>query len=136
MDTPQQNTGYLIVNVSTARGAIPLEGATVTVYDSEAEGDPIVIRVSTDNSGKTDRLALPAPDRDLAMAPGRAKPYSTYMVEAIKDGYYTVTNNGVPIFSGITSIQPVQMIPLAEFNSESVYPRSGIEIDESENPQL
>lgn len=132
----EQNIGYLIVNVSTARGAIPLENASVTISDSEAEGNPIVTVVSTDNSGKTPRIALAAPNRSISMQPGTEKPYATYLVEIEKQGYYPVSNNGVPIFSGITSIQPVEMIPLSESDSGSIYPRSGLNISENENPDL
>ena len=132
----EQNIGYLIVNVSTARGAIPLENASVTISDHEAEGNPIVTVVSTDNSGKTPRLALQAPDRANSMSPDKARPYATYLIEVVKEGYYPVTDSNVPIFSGITSIQPVEMIPLAENNSDNVYPRSGMNITEGENPDL
>ena len=61
----EQNIGYLIVNVATARGAIPVGGAAVTVYDADSEGRPIVASVVTDSSGKTPKLALAAPDRSI-----------------------------------------------------------------------
>ena len=131
-----QNPGYLIVNVSTARGAIPLADASVTVFDSDAPENPIVTSVVTDNSGKTPRIALPAPDRDISMRPGNEKPYASYLIEVEKEGYYPVTNSGVPVFSGITSIQPVEMLPLSDHNSENIYPRFGLDIPESENPNL
>ena len=130
------NIGYLIVNVTTARGAIPLEDASVTIYDSDAPGNPLVTSVVTDNSGKTPKISLPAPDRDISMRPGTAKPYASYLIEVGKEGYYPVTNSGVPVFSGITSIQPAEMLPLSEHDSANVYPRSGLDIPENENPQL
>ena len=52
------------------------------------------------------------------------------------EGYYTVTNNGVPVFEGVTSIQPVEMIPLADKDSKNVYPRGSLEIDENEPQNL
>ena len=132
----EQNIGYLIVNVSTARGAIPLSGASVTVFDNSAEGNPLVTVVSTDTSGKTTRIALPTPDRSESKSPGTKKPFATYMVQVSHEGYYTVTNNGVPVFEGVTSIQPVEMIPLADKDSENVYPRGSLEIDETEPQNL
>ncbi len=132
----EQNIGYLIVNVSTARGAIPLANASVSISDTEAEGNPIVTVVMTDSSGKTPKISLSAPDRNISMQPGSKKPYASYLIEVVKEGYYPVTNNGVPIFSGITSIQPVEMLPLAEKDSENIYPREGLNISESENPNL
>ena len=132
----EQNIGYLIVNVATARGAIPVGGAAVTVYDADSEGRPIVASVITDSSGKTPKLALAAPDRSISMQPGTTKPYASYLVEIEKEGYYTVTNSGVPVFSGITSIQPVDLIPLSESDSQNIYPRSGLNIPENENQML
>ena len=132
----EQNIGYLIVNVTTARGAIPLENASVTVSDTQTDGIPVVTVASTDSSGKTPRLALQAPDRGISMQPGTAKPYASYLVEIEKAGYYPVADCNVPIFAGITSIQPVEMIPLAENDSDNVYPRSGLITSEGENPDL
>ncbi|MCI8387348.1 MAG: hypothetical protein HFE63_02635 [Clostridiales bacterium] len=132
----KQNIGYLVVNVVTARGAIPLQGAAVTVLDSEAEGVPVVSVVHTDSSGKTERIALSAPDRSLSTSPGSGHPFATYMIKINKEGYYPVTNSGIPIFEGITSIQPVEMLPLAEYDSDSVYPRVGLDIEENEGQNL
>lgn len=130
------NYGYLIVNVVTARGAIPLAGAAVTIYDNDTVGKPIIVVLYTDTSGKTERYALPAPSRELTQQPCVIKPYATYMIQVNMDGFYTVTNNNVPIFDGVTSIQPVEMVPLAEFNSDSVYPHIGLEIDGKDTPKL
>ena len=70
------------------------------------------------------------------MQPGTTKPYASYLVEIEKEGYYTVTNSGVPVFSGITSIQPVDLIPISESDSQNIYPRSGLNIPENENQML
>ena len=127
-----QNIGYLIVNVVTARGAIPVAGAKVTVYDA----NPPVAVVYTDSAGKSEKLELAAPSRSLSEQPGNVKPYATYLIEVDKEGYYPVTKNDVPIFTGVTSIQPVDLMPLAEYDSDSVYPRYGLVTDEYENPEL
>ena len=131
-----ENNGYLIVNVVTARGAIPVPGATVTIYDTSVEGKPVVAVIYTDASGKTEKIALPAPARSLSEQPGNTKPFATYMIQIKKDGYYPVTKIDVPIFTGVTSIQPVDMMPLAEYDSENIFPRFGLETDEFENPEL
>ena len=129
-------TGYLIVNVSTARGAIPLAGAAVTVMLDEPENSTVFTVLTTDTAGKTDRIELPAPDRSLSESPGNAKPYATYTLQIDKEGYYSVTNAGVPVFAGITSIQPVEMLPLAEYDAGRVYPRVGLDSAETVNPDL
>ena len=131
-----QNNGYLIVNVVTARGAIPVAGAKVTVYANTSDANPPVAVIYTDSAGKSEKLELPAPSRSLSEQPGKVKPYATYLIEVDKEGYYPVTKNDVPIFTGVTSIQPVDLIPLAEYDSDSVYPRYGLVTDEYENPEL
>jgi hypothetical protein len=119
MNTEQTSGyGYMIVRVSTARGAIPLENAIVTVhnYDPEFEsgrGDIIAV-YTTDASGRTERFALPAPSRELSLSPGNGKSYETYNVSVTKEGYYQQYYLNVPIFEGITAIQNADMIPLAD----------------------
>ncbi len=135
MNEPQ-SIGYLIVNVSTARGAIPLSGASVTVMYDEPDNSSVFTVISTDMSGKTAKIELPAPARSLSELPGNEKPYATYTLQIEKDGYYTVTNTNVPVFSGVTSIQPVEMLPLAEYDPDTVYPRYGIEFSERTNQDL
>ena len=110
--------GYMIVRVTTARGAIPLENAIVTVhnYDPEFErgkGDVIAV-YTTNSSGLTERFALPAPPRELSMTPGNGKTYETYNLSVTKSGYYQQYYNNVPIFEGITAIQNADMIPLSD----------------------
>lgn len=130
------DVGYLIVNVSTARGAIPLSGATVAVMYDEEDNTSVFTVLVTGSNGKTEKIELPAPPRSLSETPGNSKPYATYTISVEKEGYYTVTDNSVPVFSGITSIQPVEMLPLAEYNSDKVYPRYGLDNTENENPNL
>ena len=135
MNSPE-NVGYLIVNVSTARGARPLSGASVTVMYDEPENSSVFTVITTDMSGKTPKIELLAPARSLSELPGNEKPYATYTLQVEKDGYYTVTNTNVPIFEGVTSVQPVEMLPLAEYNPDTVYPRYGIEISERSSWKL
>ena len=69
-------TGYLIVRVATARGAIPLENATVNIRaaatpegEIREEGVPgegyLIAALRTDRDGLAPRVALPAPPRAM-----------------------------------------------------------------------
>ena len=74
-------TGYIIVNVTTANQAIPIEGASVYVYEyfpQQSEGDPgeLITVETTNSSGATKRIALPAPDRSISLSPGIKKSLS------------------------------------------------------------
>ena len=52
--------GFLKVKVSTARGAIPLQGAKVAVRGTTADDSGIIALLTTDQ-GLTPTIALPAP---------------------------------------------------------------------------
>ena len=132
--------GYIIVRVSTARGAIPLEGATVTVrnYDPEFEagrGDIIAV-YTTNSSGLTERFALPAPPRELSMSPGNGKSYQSYNLTVTKDGYGNQEYINVPVFEGITAVQNADLIPLPENGQTDRYQYGSGQFFESENPKL
>ena len=122
-------TGYLIVQVTTARGAIPLEGAKVDIRSYEAEdtsapetrGD-VIASLTSGRDGNTPRVSLPAPPRAASESPGNGRPYSLYQAEVTLDGYFAQTYIGIPIFDGITAIQPAVMIPLPE-NGTNGLPR-------------
>ena len=132
--------GYIIVRVSTARGAIPLDGATVTVrnYDPEFEvgrGDVISV-YTTNSSGLTERFALPAPPRELSMAPGNGKSYESYNLTVTKDGYFDQEYINVPVFEGITAIQNADLVPLPENGQTDREQYDNGRFFENENPKL
>ena len=114
---PEDGIGYLIVRVTTALGAIPLEGISVTVrnYSKDDPGrGSAVSTLVTDRSGKTTKLPLSAPPREYSVRPGVRTPYAAYSVDINTDGYYEQYYTNVPVFDGITSLQQADLIPLAE----------------------
>lgn len=132
--------GYMIVRVTTARGAIPLENAIVTIhnYDPEFEsgrGDIIAV-YTTGRSGLTERIPLPAPSRELSMSPGGGKSYGSYNLSVTKEGYYQQYYSGVPIFEGITAIQSADMIPLPDNGQTDNFAVEDNIFFEGENPAL
>ena len=132
--------GYMIVRVTTARGAIPLEGAIVTAssYSPEFEsgrGDTIAV-YKTNASGLTERFPLPAPPRALSMSPGNGKSYETYNISVAKDGYYQQYYINAPVFEGITSIQNADMIPLPDNGQTDNFTPEGNIFFETENGAL
>ncbi|MBQ2242436.1 MAG: hypothetical protein II319_09875 [Clostridia bacterium] len=109
--------GYLIVSVRAGEGAIPLEGALVTLRGGDAtEGDAIASFI-TDRSGNTPRITLPAPPRINSESPNGGKPYATYSADISLDGYFTNLYTNIPVFDTITSVQTAYLIPLPEDGS-------------------
>lgn len=106
--------GRLQVQVFKAREAIPIENATVTIFLEEDDG-PIPITVTkTNRSGFTPAITVPTVSATLSLSPGNEHPYASYLVQIIVPGYFTVQDLHVPVYGGITSVQPVEMNPLPE----------------------
>jgi len=111
MNISNQSVGYLTVKVSTARGAIPLEGATVNIRTDEADDSSILYSLLSDRDGKTPKIALAAPPKSNSDLPGGASAFSTYNVDVFKEGYVPLYFHNVPIFPNIISVQPAVMVP-------------------------
>lgn len=136
-------TGYLILHVTTAGGAIPLEGAKINInrYAPEASSDPktrgdTVASPVSGIDGNTVRIPLSAPPRGLSESPGNPAPFSLYSVEATLDGYYSQSYAGIPIFDGVTSIQPIVLIPLPENGTQGLPREESVRYFEGINANL
>ena len=129
------STGTLIVSVYTAGGAIPIEGALVTVRGTSQNGSGVISVLYTDQSGNTPRISLPAPPASSSESPGSATPFATYNVEVDKENFYPRSFINVPIFAGTTSIQPANLIPKTEYEGQAIIPNNGT-VTESQNPDL
>lgn len=116
--------GYITVAVRTAGGALPVENAVVTVSDTAGN---ILYVVFTDRSGLTPILKLAAPPKENSETPNMPGPaFFSYNVDTDMQGYRSVRNLSVPVYPGITSIQPVELLPVPEGQTESpaVFPES------------
>ncbi len=115
MDTLQnnQNYGRLVIRVSAASGAVPISGATVVIRSSE-NNPPLTVlaTVITDESGLTEPILVLTPPVSESLSPGGRKPFAEISTEVSAEGYFTSSNLNIPIYPGITSIQPVTLIPL------------------------
>ena len=109
--------GFLTVRAYTAGEALTLEGATVTISDG---GDRLLtneIVRQTGRSGLTEPIALPAPPAYDSQSPSVTRPYAIYDVTVTHPQFYPFRASGVPVFAGITSLQPINMIPLTNFET-------------------
>ncbi len=140
LPTPAVGLGYLIVHVTTARGAIPLEGAQVTVRDyspefTENRGDVRATLISG-RDGNTERISLPTSPVGDSLSPGTVQPFSIYNLEVHLEGYRGQFYYALPIFEGITAVQPVDMIPLSEDGSGAPFDPREDHFYESTPPTL
>ena len=116
------DNGYLIVRVSGADGAIPIEGASVIVQGKDAQNENILISLLSGRDGLTERVRLPAPPKDLSGAPNPSSPpFALYSIDVYKEGFYPQHYSNVPIFPTVTAIQNASIIPLSELDAANPY---------------
>jgi len=110
-DAPQKRpyTGLITVHVSTARGARPIAGATVTVTRNVDGQDLLISLQTTDDSGNIAPITVPAPPP----SEDQRRPQAFYYeITAQAAGYYREHSQDVPVFPFITSMQSFDLIPL------------------------
>ncbi len=123
--TETPSTGTLRISVFSTLGPIPVPDATVVLSYNEQPGN-IIETLTTDSSGQTPPITLPAPPLEYSMLPNEPRPYSEYEVTVSAEGYETVVINGTEILPTQNAILPVYMPPL-EFPNE---PKQDINIAE------
>lgn len=126
--------GFLIVKISAARGAIPIDEATVYVYGTNKNDTGLYAVVTTDADGIAKKIPLPAPPKKTSATAGQDSPFAKYNLEIIKNGYYSEEFIEVPIFDTITSIQPVYLMPLSSDRQYNSY--RDTRTTDTENPDL
>ncbi len=133
-NTPHNNSehGFLILFVTEARGSLPIAGARVTVRPSDDKSD-LLYTATTDRSGRTEKLSLPAPPAADSQVPGGKNVYAAYDIEVTHSGFYPGLFFGVPVFANTTSIQPVSLVPYSAYEPEKNRPDLGIDFKESED---
>ncbi|MCM1089853.1 MAG: peptidoglycan-binding protein [Muribaculum sp.] len=107
-----ESRGTLQVSVVSALGLIPVENAAVTIsYTGVPE--QIIESLTTDSSGQTPTVSLPAPPIALSLDPDAAvQPYSEYNITVTAEGYEPVLVSGSELLPDRLSLQPIVMNPL------------------------
>ena len=110
-----QHTGTLEVWVTTSRAQLPVEGASVAVTRPEQDGQKqLIALLITDESGRAGPLTLPAAvEGGDGLTPGGPRPDALYTLRVEHPNYELVEVEQFQIFPGITSIQQIDLIPLA-----------------------
>lgn len=106
-------TGYIRVKVSSSNQALPVKGAGITISKNIDSQNYVIHQETSDRSGLTRNLPLPAPDDQSSMTPGgNGTPrFAVYDMLVQRDGYVPVIYRSIPVFSGVVTVQPVQMVP-------------------------
>lgn len=110
--------GSLKISVVSTIGLIPVENATVTISYTGDPDSPIET-LTTDSSGQTPTIELPAPPLAWSLNPeNEQQPYSEYNIFVTAPDYEPVLVTGSEIFADQLSLQPIRMNPLATTEEE------------------
>ncbi len=105
--------GTLRFRVYTAREALPVTGAKIEVTKIIGNDKHTFYKLTTDISGNTSIVYLPAPSSELSQQPeNTTQPYALYDAYITADNFGDVSIKNLPIFDGILSEQSIAMVPM------------------------
>lgn len=117
-------TGYLVFQVfqnSPLGGILPIPNATITICKDMGDDYYISKVIRTNEDGKTDEIAMRTVSANLSQSPDNDKVYATYDAYIEAPDFLPASIEDIPIFEGITSIQPVNLIPYYGFSFTPPY---------------
>lgn len=105
-----QYAGKLKISVTSTLGLIPVQNATIKITYTD---NPSITyeQLSTNSSGQTPTVDLPAPPLEYSMEPSEVRPYSEYNIEVSAQGYEPALIRGTEVLPDATALQQVQLIP-------------------------
>lgn len=115
--TDREYTGKLQINVTSTLGLIPVQDATVTISYTGIP-DVTIERLTTDSSGQTEEIELPAPPLEYSLTPVEQQPYSEYNIQVEAPGYEPIMVSGTEILPDVTALQPIQLSPVETTQEE------------------
>ena len=121
---PSSSLGSLVVDVVSSQNNFPISNATVEIA-SETSPSDIIEKLTTDSSGQTADISLPAPPEKYSLAPSDERPYSEYHLHVTAPGFKPVDISGTEILAGATAIQNVRLEPVDDptpINNDIVIP--------------
>ena len=102
--------------------AHPIENARISISYTGVP-DETLEELTTDSSGQTDTINLPAPPIEYSLdETNELQPYSEYTISVEAAGYESIQIAGAEILSTVTAIQNISMRPLIpDTNQNSIY---------------
>lgn len=109
--TDISDMGRLQINVTSSLGLIPIQDARITISYTGIP-DVTIERLTTDSSGQSETIDLPAPPIEYSLEPVEQMPYSEYNIQVEAPGYEPVMVSGTEILPEVTAVQPIRMNPI------------------------
>ena len=108
--------GRLQLAVTGRNDYTPIENAIIQITDT-GNPDNIIEELTTDNSGETPVIELPAPPVSYSLESSSAQPYSEYNFTVQAEGYSNLTISGAQILANVTALQSARLMPLANIEA-------------------
>lgn len=106
------STGYIQVRAFTGIAQFPLQNVAIAV--TATDGTAIAMGL-TDRSGRITPISIPVPDPAESQSPDPPeRPYAVVNLYAHKQGYEQIEAENLQVFANTTTLQNLEMIPLAE----------------------
>lgn len=105
------SSGLLQINVINIQNNFPIQNARVTI-SYKGEPDRTVEQLTTNSSGQTEQVQLPAPPVEYSLEPSIIQPYSEYNLMVEAEGFEPLAISGTEILAQATAIQPAVMTPV------------------------
>lgn len=104
--------GYLTIQARTAHDALPLNGASVRILNTQGAS---VYELTTDENGDTQAIPLETLDKSFSLSPYYSGiPYTSYNVLVRASGFNSLYVTDIPIYDGERAVLPVSAIPMQE----------------------
>lgn len=105
--------GLLQVNAVNIENNFPIKNALITIYSQDNPQTPLE-QITTNSSGQTQQIQLPAPPVQLSLSPGKERPYADYRLRIEAEGFDPLEIVGTEILAGTTAIQPAALTPVGD----------------------
>lgn len=113
MQQENLSRGSLLVTVNAHMPNRPIPDASISISYT-GDPDSVIEEVTTDSSGQSPVIELPAPPLEYSLAPSENQPYSEYNIEIRAEGYEPVSISGTELLPEVTAVQPVVMTARGE----------------------
>ena len=129
--------GYLKIKAQTASGALPLPDISIRISSGDEGNLGVIYSLVTDRDGEIRTLVLPAPPRVFSESPSSPESvFSRYSVEAVGEGVYQKKIIDIEVFSGVTTLLTLDMIPLGNYTTGVYTPEGSVITVIPENEEL
>ena len=106
--------GYIQVHAYTSYAQIPLKDVAVSITD--VSGAAIALRLTNRSGFLDEAIEIDVPDLSSSQTPNTGIiPYAVVNLYARISNYEAIEIENLQIFSGVTTLQNLEFIPLSEF---------------------